>query len=154
MVQQATIHGVIVLQAEVDVDALTLFRDLVDNAAAMPQWNPTILEVRTLEQVDDNTDISYNIAAEGAGGMVSSRWVTCITIHVSIVVSEIIASTTKLLTCSYGTSTLKYFPSTCIWMLIFELNLYTCIILYKIARNNTSASCCFLLFKIIVNKHL
>ena len=61
------------LQAELDIDALTLFRDLVDNASAMPQWNPTVLEVKTLEHVDDNTDICYNIAAEGAGGMVSCR---------------------------------------------------------------------------------
>jgi len=58
----------------IDIDALSLYNDLVDNAEAIPKWNPTVLEVRTLETVDDNTEITYNIAAEGAAGMVSSRY--------------------------------------------------------------------------------
>lgn len=42
----------------------------------MPKWNPTVLKVKTLLVVDDDTEISYNVAAEGAGGMVSSRSVS------------------------------------------------------------------------------
>ena len=63
------------LIAEIDVDALTYYNDIIEKAADIPSWNPTVLEVRTLEMVDDNTEVTYNIAAEGAGGMVSSRWV-------------------------------------------------------------------------------
>ena len=46
---------------------------MVHNASQLPKWNPTVLEVRQLQPIDDSTEISYNIAAEGAGGMVSSR---------------------------------------------------------------------------------
>ncbi|XP_067938351.1 stAR-related lipid transfer protein 3-like isoform X2 [Watersipora subatra] len=76
--QTKTYGKVFKLVAQVDVDALTYYNDIVECAADMPKWNPTVLEVRRLEEVDDSTEVSYNIAAEGAGGMVSSRDFVCV----------------------------------------------------------------------------
>lgn len=38
-----------------------------------PRWNPTVIESRSLQSIDDTTEVTYNIAAEAAGGLVSAR---------------------------------------------------------------------------------
>ncbi|KAJ8306910.1 hypothetical protein KUTeg_014994 [Tegillarca granosa] len=61
------IRGIINMNAE------NIYRELVENLSEQPTWNPTVTECRTLQTVDENTDIVYNIAAEAVGGMVSAR---------------------------------------------------------------------------------
>jgi hypothetical protein len=60
-------------QAEVNIGAEKLYWDTVRNTESIPRWNPTVLEMTTLESVDENTEISYNVAAAGARGTVASR---------------------------------------------------------------------------------
>ncbi|XP_052804044.1 steroidogenic acute regulatory protein-like isoform X3 [Mya arenaria] len=50
-----------------------LWEDMVKTLNESPEWNPTILESRTLVVVDDTTEIMYNIANEAAGGLISAR---------------------------------------------------------------------------------
>lgn len=38
-----------------------------------PNWNRSLVECRVLKKIDDATDIVYQVAAEGGGGLVSSR---------------------------------------------------------------------------------
>ncbi|XP_069120418.1 stAR-related lipid transfer protein 3-like isoform X4 [Argopecten irradians] len=61
------------LQAQVNMDPKRIWEELAYGTNNSPQWNPTLVECRTLETIDDNTEISYNIAAEAAGGLVTSR---------------------------------------------------------------------------------
>ncbi|XP_078334743.1 stAR-related lipid transfer protein 3-like isoform X2 [Crassostrea virginica] len=61
------------LECILDVSAHALWRDTIENVNDSPTWNPTLLESKTLQVVDEKTDISYNIAAEAAGGLVSAR---------------------------------------------------------------------------------
>ncbi|XP_053408877.1 steroidogenic acute regulatory protein-like isoform X1 [Mercenaria mercenaria] len=61
------------LQGVIDMAPHDLWQDMVNTLNDSPKWNPTILESRPLQVVDDCTEITYNIAAEGAGGLVSAR---------------------------------------------------------------------------------
>jgi hypothetical protein len=61
------------LQGYVDCNTRVLFQELVLRVTDSPKWNPTIAECKTLQIIDDTTDIMYNVAAESAGGVVSSR---------------------------------------------------------------------------------
>ncbi|XP_061175306.1 stAR-related lipid transfer protein 3-like isoform X3 [Saccostrea echinata] len=61
------------LECILDISPKELWLDTIENINESPSWNPTLLEARTLQVVDDRTDISYNIAAEAAGGLVSAR---------------------------------------------------------------------------------
>lgn len=63
----------ILLQGILKCDALTVYNDMVEKAEDLPKWNPTVLKVQRLQLLDDNTELCYNVAAEGAGGMVTSR---------------------------------------------------------------------------------
>lgn len=56
-----------------DIAAEVLFQDLVHKAGRMPSWNPTLVKVRTLQKLTNNTDISYSVSAAAASGMISSR---------------------------------------------------------------------------------
>ena len=61
------------LVAEVEVNAATYYRDIVEKHEDVPRWNSSLLKQEILEVVDDSTDVSYTIAAKAAGGLVSSR---------------------------------------------------------------------------------
>lgn len=39
----------------------------------MPEWNPTVLKSRIIHRIDSHTDITYQVSASAAGGMVKSR---------------------------------------------------------------------------------
>lgn len=39
----------------------------------MPEWNPALMESYRVQVIDEHTDISYQISANGARGAVSSR---------------------------------------------------------------------------------
>ncbi|CAH1773226.1 unnamed protein product [Owenia fusiformis] len=57
----------------VDADAEKLFGLLWNGVEAETEWNPTVTEVQIAQTIDDHTDITYHVAAEAAGGMVSAR---------------------------------------------------------------------------------
>ncbi|KAL5010303.1 hypothetical protein ScPMuIL_012608 [Solemya velum] len=61
------------LQGIIEISPENLYNEMVNGLNNSPDWNPTILECRTLETLDDHSEISYNVAAEAAGGLVSSR---------------------------------------------------------------------------------
>ncbi|KAL4229112.1 StAR-related lipid transfer protein 3 [Mactra antiquata] len=61
------------LQGIIKMAPQDLWQDMVTTLNDSPKWNPTILESRALQVVDDCTEITYNIAAEGGGGLVSAR---------------------------------------------------------------------------------
>lgn len=77
MVQSAYIkklkRKIFKLECTLDISPHELWKDTIDNVNDSPSWNPTLLESKTLLVVDEKTDISYNIAAEAAGGLVSAR---------------------------------------------------------------------------------
>ena len=60
-------------QGIVDIPPKQLLNELFYNLTDLPKWNPTLLECRALQIIDENTDICYSVAAEAAGGLVSSR---------------------------------------------------------------------------------
>ncbi|KAI0214187.1 StAR-related lipid transfer protein 3 [Lamellibrachia satsuma] len=61
------------LEAHLDSSPQEVFDELILNADATPTWNPTVLECKTIEVLDDHTDVAYNLAADAVGGLVSSR---------------------------------------------------------------------------------
>jgi hypothetical protein len=61
------------LEGYVDAGPQETFQETVLKIDESPAWNPTLLECRTLQVVDDSTDINYNITADSYGGLVSSR---------------------------------------------------------------------------------
>lgn len=71
------------LEATLDVDADLVYNDLIANAAKMPSWNPTLLLVKIIEILDNQTAVVYNVAAPAAGGLVSSRDFVFLTRHLT-----------------------------------------------------------------------
>ncbi|KAK3106259.1 hypothetical protein FSP39_016222 [Pinctada imbricata] len=61
------------LEAIVNISPIKLWEDTITDLPNQPNWNPTLLEARTLQVLDDTTEISYTIANEAAGGIVSAR---------------------------------------------------------------------------------
>ncbi|XP_065839190.1 uncharacterized protein [Oscarella lobularis] len=59
--------------AIIDCCPKDLFRILYVEGEKQPSWNSTVLKSESLYKIDDHSDISYNVAAEAAGGIVSSR---------------------------------------------------------------------------------
>jgi len=66
-------HKIFRITATVDIPAKLLYDELNRNIEHLPSWNPTLLECRTLKVINDKVSISYQLAAEGGGGIVSSR---------------------------------------------------------------------------------
>ncbi|PSN36624.1 hypothetical protein C0J52_10451 [Blattella germanica] len=68
-------HGtkVLKLQGIVNFSPQALLTELFHNVGNLPKWNPSILETRTIQVIDDHTDISYQVGKEAGGGIVSSR---------------------------------------------------------------------------------
>ncbi|KAG1671581.1 StAR-related lipid transfer protein 3 [Nymphon striatum] len=61
------------LSGEVEVNPEVLLEELFYKMEECPKWNPTLLYCKVLQKMDSHTDISYNVAAEGAGGLVAAR---------------------------------------------------------------------------------
>ena len=57
----------------VDVPAKLLLDELFYKVETIPLWNPNLLESCKIQTFDENLDITYQVSAEGAGGLVSSR---------------------------------------------------------------------------------
>jgi len=47
--------------------------ELFQNFELMPHWNPAVIHCEILQRLNSNTDISYQVSKEGAGGAVSPR---------------------------------------------------------------------------------
>ena len=50
-----------------------LLEDLFYNIEQAPSWYPTLVDCRTIQSVDECTDISYQVCAEAVGGLISTR---------------------------------------------------------------------------------
>ena len=50
-----------------------LLEELFYKIEQVPTWNPTLVDCRTIQPIDQHTDISYQVCAEAAGGVVSTR---------------------------------------------------------------------------------
>lgn len=57
----------------VDFPPDELLSELFSNVENIPNWNPSILESRTIQVIDAHTDINYQVAKEVGGGIISSR---------------------------------------------------------------------------------
>lgn len=66
-------HKIFRITATVDIPPKLLYEELRDNIENVPSWNPTLLQCRTLKAINEKVSVSYQVAAEGAGGIVSSR---------------------------------------------------------------------------------
>ncbi|TRY68621.1 hypothetical protein TCAL_12158 [Tigriopus californicus] len=61
------------LTGKVMIPPKLLLEELFYQIEDVPSWNPTLKECKTIQPIDSHTDISYQVAAEAAGGMVSTR---------------------------------------------------------------------------------
>ncbi|XP_046403109.1 steroidogenic acute regulatory protein-like [Ischnura elegans] len=61
------------LKGRVELSPKFLLNELFHRIDNVPNWNPTLIESYRIQVVDDHTDISYQVTAEGGGGIVSSR---------------------------------------------------------------------------------
>eukprot|EP01137_Pigoraptor_chileana_P025286 Opistho-2@94548 len=59
--------------AIVEMSPRAVFEMVYYNIESQPNWNKAMTEYRTIETINDITDITYAMAAEAAGGMVSPR---------------------------------------------------------------------------------
>jgi len=66
-------HKIFRITGTVDIPPKVLFDVLKNNIENVPSWNPTLLQCRILKDINDKVSISYQVAAEGGGGIVSSR---------------------------------------------------------------------------------
>merc|ERR1719186_1827382 len=57
----------------VDIAPGLLLEDLFYKGDLIPSWNPTLAESKTVQPIDEHTDISYQVCAEAGGGVVSVR---------------------------------------------------------------------------------
>ncbi|GJQ76612.1 hypothetical protein Trydic_g15474 [Trypoxylus dichotomus] len=61
------------LSAFVNTKPRFLLDELFYRVENMPKWDTALVESRKLESIDDHTDITYQISAKAAGGLVASR---------------------------------------------------------------------------------
>jgi len=66
-------HKIFRITATVDIPPQLLYEELRDNIENVPSWNPTLQQCRILKVINDKVSVSYQVAAEGGGGIVSSR---------------------------------------------------------------------------------
>lgn len=50
-----------------------MLEELYHKVEDIPNWNSALLEAQRVQIIDEQTDIIYQLAAPGAGGLVSSR---------------------------------------------------------------------------------
>jgi len=75
MVQVKHVNGkkLFKLTGYVDTSPKKLLEELFYGVDHVTSWNPTLTDFRTIQPIDEYTDISYQVAAEAAGGVVSTR---------------------------------------------------------------------------------
>jgi len=61
------------LTGYVNLSPKQLLEELFYKIEQVPSWNPTLVECRTIQPIDEYTDISYQVCAEAGGGVVSTR---------------------------------------------------------------------------------
>uniref|UniRef100_A0A2D4LS89 START domain-containing protein n=1 Tax=Micrurus spixii TaxID=129469 RepID=A0A2D4LS89_9SAUR len=64
---------VFVLKAILQCPAELVYQELILQPEKMVLWNKTLLACHILERIDDNTTVSYDVAAGAAAGVVSPR---------------------------------------------------------------------------------
>ncbi|XP_048373670.1 stAR-related lipid transfer protein 3 isoform X1 [Sphaerodactylus townsendi] len=64
---------VFILKAVLQCPAEIIYQEMILQPEKMVLWNKTLLTCQILQRVDDNTTISYDVAAGAAGGVVSPR---------------------------------------------------------------------------------
>ncbi|XP_077169764.1 stAR-related lipid transfer protein 3 [Paroedura picta] len=64
---------VFILKAVLQCPAEIIYQEMILQPEKMVLWNKTLLACQILQRVDDNTAISYDVAAGAAGGVVSPR---------------------------------------------------------------------------------
>nr|XP_056719346.1 stAR-related lipid transfer protein 3 [Euleptes europaea] len=64
---------VFILKAVLQCPAEIVYQEMILQPEKMVLWNKTLLTCQILQRVDDNTTISYDVAAGAAGGVVSPR---------------------------------------------------------------------------------
>jgi len=75
MVQVKQVNGkrVFKLTGYVEMAPRLLLEELFFRIESVPSWNPTLVECKTIQPIDEHTDISYQVCAEAGGGVVSTR---------------------------------------------------------------------------------
>ncbi|KAM9112770.1 stAR-related lipid transfer protein 3 isoform 2-T2 [Pangshura tecta] len=67
-------HGkTFILKAFMQCSAETVYQEVILQPERMILWNKTVAACQILERIEDNTIISYDVAAGAAGGVVSPR---------------------------------------------------------------------------------
>jgi len=72
-VKQVNGKKVFRLTGYVNISPKQLLEELFYKMEQVPSWNPTLVECRTIQPIDEYTDISYQVCAEAGGGVVSTR---------------------------------------------------------------------------------
>lgn len=62
-----------ILQAEVKASSSNVYDLLITKMHEAPSWNPTLLENRVLQHVNEHVDVVYTVTADAGSGTVSSR---------------------------------------------------------------------------------
>jgi hypothetical protein len=57
----------------VNISPRELLEELFYKIEQVPTWNPTLVDCRLIQPIDEHTDISYQVCAEAGGGVVSTR---------------------------------------------------------------------------------
>ncbi|XP_044746213.1 steroidogenic acute regulatory protein-like isoform X2 [Coccinella septempunctata] len=66
-------HTIFKISAIFNTSPRNMLTELYHEVENIPNWNPALLEAQRIQIIDDQTDIIYQLAAAGAGGLVSSR---------------------------------------------------------------------------------
>ncbi|CAL4124681.1 unnamed protein product, partial [Meganyctiphanes norvegica] len=61
------------VQGIVDAEPEIIFKETLQNFEKIPTWNKSLTKCELIQTVDSNTDVIYQVAAEGPGGVVSAR---------------------------------------------------------------------------------
>lgn len=61
------------LDGIVDIPPKLLLEELFYQIESVPSWNPTLVECKLVQHIDSHTDVSYQVCAEAAQGVVSTR---------------------------------------------------------------------------------
>lgn len=61
------------LTGSVDIPPRLLLDQLFTHIESVPSWNPTLAFCSTIQTINSQTDVSYQVCAEAAGGLVTTR---------------------------------------------------------------------------------
>ncbi|XP_066143011.1 steroidogenic acute regulatory protein-like isoform X1 [Euwallacea fornicatus] len=71
--KDAVVGTIFKLETEINVSPRYLLDELYFGVTNLTKWNSSIKESHKVQAIDEYTDITYQISADGAGGLVSSR---------------------------------------------------------------------------------